>query len=131
MSKNAVAPGALVQRYHLAIVVPLTSAAVSSVIHDVDLCELFGGGETHAYTVLKLAALARPPNVARFFNPTSPLFQILLHVFVGLSFDEKRAQSLPSSVIGGVLCLSGKNIQTRPLRNEWITKLGVIGLRSQ
>jgi hypothetical protein len=42
---------------NLAIVVPFTPAAFSSVIHDVDLGELFGGGETHAYTVLKLAAL--------------------------------------------------------------------------
>ena len=87
MSKNAVAPGALVQRYHLAIVVPLTSAAVSSVIHDVDLCELFGGGETHAYTVLKLAALATSTQLARFFNPHKPIISETLTVFIGLLFS--------------------------------------------
>jgi len=36
------------------------------VIHDVDLGELFGGGETHADTVLKRAALDNP-------GPQSPV----------------------------------------------------------
>jgi len=59
------------------------------------LCELFGGVETHAYTELKLAALAT-------ISPTSPVLQFdkpiiseSLTGVVSLSFNEKRAQSLP------------------------------------
>jgi len=94
--------------------------------------ELFGGGETHADIVSKLAALASITAT----SPGSPIpqahyFRVSYTCLSAFRFDEKRAQSLPSAVTGGVLCLSGKNIQTRLLRNEWITKLGAIGLRAQ
>jgi hypothetical protein len=47
------------------------------VIHGVDLGELFGGGETHAYTVLKRAALSIIPR-------SQSMFQTLLHLFACL-----------------------------------------------
>ena len=38
-------------------------------IHDVDFGELFGGGETHADTVLKLAALDDPRSQSPVYLP--------------------------------------------------------------
>ena len=42
-------------------------------IHDVDFGELFGGGETHAYTVLKLAALDNLAPASMFSDPLTPV----------------------------------------------------------
>jgi hypothetical protein len=71
----------------------------SSAIHEVDLCELFGGGETHAYTVLKIAALATIIPTSAGFQSHKPIISESLSGVCRPFVDEKRAQSLLSAVI--------------------------------
>ena len=108
------------------------AGGISSAIHDVDLDELFGGGETHADIVSKLAALYYDPILPGSPIPPAHYFQSLLHVFVGFCSDEERAQSLPSAGYRrSVLCLPREDIQTRRLQNESITTAAAIGPRVQ
>src|SRR6185503_1187861 len=59
--------------------------------------ELFGGGETHADIVSKLAALSTTIQSCQVLQSHKPVISESLHLFVGLCSDEKRAQSLPSA----------------------------------
>ena len=61
----------------MAIVVPFLAAAFSSVIHNVDLGEFFDGGKTHAYIVLKLAALSITPLRMNVFRLSYTCFKCL------------------------------------------------------
>ena len=56
---------------NLAIDVPFTPGAFSSVIHDTDLGEFSGVGETHADIVLKLPALSTTTATLQVRDPTS------------------------------------------------------------
>ena len=65
----AINPELPVQRISIWQSLFLDAGGFSCVIHDVDSGELLGGGETHAYTVLKLAALDNPRSQSPVYLP--------------------------------------------------------------
>jgi len=68
----------------------LYAGGILSVIHDVDLGELFGVGKlTHTLCQSSLLSRLRP-NPAQLSNPQAHVFQSLLRVFVGLSFSQEK-----------------------------------------
>jgi hypothetical protein len=116
----------------MAIVVPFTTAAFSSLFHDFELANYSVVGKL-TQTLCQSSLLSRlPPNPAKFSNPTNLLFPSLYSYSSAFARMRRGHNRCLVLVIGGsVLCLLEEDIQMRRLPNESITKADGIDRRVQ